>query len=687
MPDDIPQIKPSKADNVEIPKVEIVDTMESPHEESKMSHSKFAFMKKLKLKKPQLKLPRMHMGRRGAIILGTVLTSFFLIIFLGILFGVLPSLDLYKESKVLMQSAQNLKGSTSSKDITVIESEYANFKSEFLRFESKFNKVYWMRRLPFVGVYVEDARHGLNAGLIALDTGDIALETIKPYADIIGLGGTDSAGTETANDRIEFLVNTIDDILPRLDEVNANIVQIQAEVDKIDVSKYPEEFQGRKIREPLTDALQALDEGADFLVESKPLIEKASYLLGVEDQRKYLLLFQNDKELRATGGFITAYSIINVTNGKIENVRSSDIYDLDSNYTPSIEAPDPIKEYLKGPYLLSDNFRLRDINWNPDFKESISLFLEEAASAGIEDVDGVIAVDTQVVVNLLNAIGPIGVPGYGDFSTNNDERCDCPQVIYELEAFADVEGPVVWNQDGSGEIIYAPENYGQRKEIIGPLMNSVLTNALGQPKEKMTDLFEAAWRSISEKHVLVYLLDEEAQSGAEGANLAGRIDQDFQGDYLHVNDSNLGGRKSNLYVTHEVAQDVEISRDGSVTKTVVITYANPKDYDGWLNSVLPNWTRVYVPQGAELIDSDGFETDAEVYDELGKTVFAGGFQLRPQGIKKVTLTYKLPQKFDSEYTLLVQKQPGKDFILHTITVGNKTQELFLRTDKEFTIKL
>src|SRR3989338_485428 len=139
-------------------------------------------------------------------------------------------------------------------------------------------------------------------------------------------------------------------------------------------------------------------------------------------------------------------------------------------------------------------------------------------------------------------------------------------------------------------------------------MNSILANAMGQPKEKLPALFEAGFRSLMEKHVLFYIHDEEVQKGIAEFGLAGKI-EDYQGDYLHINDANLGGRKSNLYVTEEVRQEINVAKDGTVEKTLEITYKNPQSYDGWLNSVLPNWTRVYVPKGSKLISSEGFEDE------------------------------------------------------------------------------
>ena len=88
---------------------------------------------------------------------------------------------------------------------------------------------------------------------------------------------------------------------------------------------------------------------AELVVNGKPLLKIAPYLLGSEESRTYLILFQNDKELRPTGGFLTAYSIAKVEKGKFEPVLSSDIYSLDDAYYPTEKAPEPIVKYLKRP--------------------------------------------------------------------------------------------------------------------------------------------------------------------------------------------------------------------------------------------------------------------------------------------------------------------------------------------------
>ncbi len=664
--DDIPQIKPNTSLGEDKQSVSDASPLQAQVETQTTSW-------KAKISRPKI-----------------LIATFGILFLLLVVLVVLPGLLVLSRAKKLSAHHQGIKEAVASKDIKNIKEELELISNDLSSFQKTLKFFVWTKPFPLIGGYFKDVEAGTRAGIYGVDASLLAIDAIEPYADTIGFAGPDSntaqSGEDTANDRIEFIIQTIEEILPKMDPISQKALLAKNELEKINTSRYPKEFRGKAIRPLLEKGIDLAIEGATLISKSKPLMQSAPYLLGINGTRTYLLLFQNDKELRPTGGFITAYSIADVTNGKFEPVSSSDIYDLDNRYTPSITAPDPIIEYIKGPYTLNPKLRLRDMNWSPDFKVSMDMFSKEAEEAGIGDIDGIIAVDTEVLVKILNVIGPIGVPGYGNFSTEIDDRCNCPNVIYELESFADVEGPIVWSENEPGKIVFAPKNYDNRKKIVGPLMNSILSNSLGQPKEKLPDLFKAAWDSITQKHILVYLFDEEAQKGAEVFGMAGRI-TDYEWDYLHINDANLAGRKSNLYVTQEVTQDIEIKKDGTVEKTLTITYKNPQDHDGWLNSVLPNWTRVYVPKGAQLIETNGFDKDVEPYEELGKTVYAGGFELRPKGVKNITIKYRLPFKVTDQYKLFIQKQPGTGNPLYTTNLGKLTEELFLWTDKEFKFRI
>jgi len=611
------------------------------------------------------------------------------LIIVFLVYNLISGFLIYQKGMKLVTSIGKLSDSAKSKDLGKIKAEIDDTRNSLNGFGSTYKLIAWEKFIPVAGPYIGDASHAIKAGQAGLDAGENVLTAIQPYADLLGFNGGSTnvlaaqTGEQTTQQRINFVVNTIPSLLPKIDSISSEVKIVQDELSQINPDRYPDNFRGKPIKSQIKSAQNLVSEAATFIVNGKPFIQSAPYLLGMDSPRTYLVLFQNDKELRPTGGFMTAYAIMKVDKAKFNPVSSSDIYTLDAQYKPSIPAPAPIIHYIKGPYVLSQNWRLRDMNWSPDFATSMQTVLPAIKQVGITNIDGVIAVDTQLLVNLLDVIGPIGVPGFGNFSTKIDPQCNCAQVIHELEAFADVEGPIIWDPV-TGKIIQRPPNSDNRKKIIGPLMNSILANALGQPKDKLSDLVQAAFRSLIEKHVLFYILDQNVEIAVTDFGVGGEI-KDYTGDYLHINDANLGGRKSNLYASEEVQQDIQVSGDGSVTKTVTIIYKNPQSQDGWLNSVLPDWVRVYVPKGSQLITSEGLEAKQDPYEDLGKTVFAGFFQLRPEGVSKVTFQYKLPFKVSGQYSLLIQKQPGTDGFLYTVNLGKHSEEFYLKADKELKI--
>jgi hypothetical protein len=624
--------------------------------------------------------------KRGAGKLLKISIAFFAIVLVVIVAIGVPALLTYKKGMALYDSVKKLAASAKSQDLSQIKTQIDETSKSLASFKSSYNLLSWTRIIPYYGGYVSDLGHGIAAAQSGMDTGKIVITAIEPYSDLLGLKGANGVqsapvdGAKTAQDRVDFIVKSLPGLLPQIDNISAKMKVIESEVSQISAERYPVEFRGRKIRENIKLGQDLINEASNLLINGKPVIENAPYLLGMDSPRTYFVLFQNDKELRPTGGFMTGYAIMTVDKAKFSPTISDDIYNLDAKYKPSIDAPMPIVKYIKGPYVLSQKLRLRDMNWSPDFQESMNMVTGSLKEVGVKDIDGIIAVDTRVLENLLSVIGPIGVPGFGNFSTDIDPQCNCSQVIHALEQYADVEGPIIWDPL-TGKIIQRPANSENRKKIIGPLMNSILANAMGQPKEKLAGLFTAAFDSVMEKDVMFYMMDAKVQKAITDFGIGGVI-KDYDGDYLHINDANLGGRKSNLYATEEVLQDVKVGGDGTVTKTVTITYKNPAKQDGWLNSVLPTWVRIYVPKGSTLITADGLDNKADPYEELGKTVFAGFFQLRPEGVAKVTFQYKLPMKIKGQYKLLIQKQPGANDYLYTINVGKNQQEFYLKTDKE-----
>jgi len=607
--------------------------------------------------------------------------GFFLLLIAGI-FGIAYSAakSFMTERRPLEEDVNNLKTAIKEQNLVKTKEETANLRRDIERLQKKLETYKLVGNLPKVKDYYQDAHHGIKAGLASLRAGDLVIDAISPYSDIFGLTGEETAspGGKTTLDRVSFLVTTLDKIRPQLDEIGSELETAKKEIDQINPSRYPIEIKGIKIRENLNLAITTLDQVSSLVNDAKPLLEVTPDLMGVSTPKYYFVLFQNDAELRPTGGFMTAYGILKVDKGKITPILSEDIYSLEASWGRKIPAPDPIKKFhINVPY-----FYLRDMNLSPDFAVSMKPIMEIYSNQipGAKKVDGVIAVDTKLLVGLLEVLGQIGVPEFGNFSAENDKRCDCPQVVYRLEEMADQPVSTVRTS---------------RKAVIGPLMHSILANAFNSPKSKISQLVNVALTAVKEKHVLFYLFDEKAQKAVEAFNLAGRV-KEFTGDYQLLVDTNFAGAKSNLFIKQKLEEKIEIAADGSITKTIDITYNNPFPPSNCnllkgglcLNGLYRDWIRLYVPKGSELIEVSGSEIKPNTYEELGKTVFevfyGDKYPLNPQSSTKVSFKYKLPFKAEKgkPYELLIQKQAGIEKYDMTVDFNGKKQDFELRTDKE-----
>lgn len=608
-------------------------------------------------------------------IVPAVLLGFFLII--GVWLGIV-GYRTYGHVQAVSQHASAIGAAVETRDLALAQSELDQTKEALSAAQASFAGAKPLSYLPFLGTYLRDVEHAFAAGQEGVAVGNQIIVALEPYADVLGLSGSEEKMEfASAEERIIFLADTVEKLAPQLDSIGTGLQAVSAELEQIDENRYPKTLGDKEVRSRIASLKVAVKNAGNSIGEFQPFISILPDLLGNPEPRRYLLLFQNDAELRPTGGFLTAYATLNVLKGKIEPGVSEDIYTLDNSFPGKVPAPEPILKYLPLVY----QWNLRDMNLSPDFKVSMDTFTKYYNQTPIApEVDAVIAIDTEFMVRILRVLGPIGVPGYGGkFSAETDQRCDCPQVIYELENI--ITRPTYEIREG-------------RKSILGPLMNSMLANMMGSPKAKWAEFFTIFTDSIREKHLLMYFYDEEKQQAVEALGAAGRINT-YDGDYLHINDTNFAGAKSNLFITSEVVQDIAVAPDGSYTKKLTLTYKNPAPASNCnleagqlcLNGVLRDWLRLYVPLGATLKDAKGFELEVGTSEDLGHTVFDGFFTLSPESVRKLEVEYTVPAGIvDDPFKMLIQIQPGIDPVTHTITLnGGKAVKYNIASDTEITL--
>lgn len=548
------------------------------------------------------------------------------------------------KGKVLIASARSLKTSFEQNDLDQMQKNLDEFSKKYEEFKNAGKGLYVFSFIP----YVADYKNGIEAGDYLLSAGQESLKSIAPYADLLGLKkGEVSFVEKSAEDRLQTAVVTLDKVLSKVDVISEDIRQAEIRIDKINPNRYPEKFGKTEVRSRIQNIKEQFSGLASLFVDAKPLVKQIPDMMGQNKEKTYLVLFQNDKELRATGGFLTAYTVFKVKNGKIRVERSKDIYTLDNSISVHPAAPKEILTYHKD----VSKFYIRDSNLSPDFPASVELFQELYQKSGERvDYDGIIALDTKILVDLLRIFGDTEVRGIR-FSAETDKRCDCPQVIYKL--LDEIDRPVGYIKE-------------DRKGILGDLMHALFYKAIGfSPSKYWGTLVQDMFKNLQEKHILVYFVDSDLQKSVEKLNFAGKM-RAYDGDFVHINNVNFAGAKANLFVTESITSKTTTAGD-KTTREVAIEYRNPYRHSDCnlergglcLNATLRNWVRVYVPKGSQLIDFKGSEKKVQTYDDLGKTVFEGFLRINPEGKAHAIVSYTIPKaSVQNPYRILIQKQPG-----------------------------
>jgi len=616
-----------------------------------------------KIKKKSNKLPKILL-----IILAVILVLAGFLFF----FVYLPAKELQNQLETTKSEVATLQQNVSDKDLEQIKIRITNLKNQVNLIDSSYNKLKLIGSFPVINSYYQDGKQTLNIAKNGLETGEIVIKAIEPYSDFLGIKGGAASSQETTEDRIAFLTQSIEGLTPYLDTIETKMADIESSINKINASRYPEELKGYQIKSNIIKAQDLIYQIYKLVKDGKPLLAKTSWLLGKDSPRKYLMIFQNDGELRPSGGFWTAYSTLTVSNGKVTPGSASNIYDLDDKLNSKTPAPRLIKSYhINVPYL-----NLRDSNLSPDFPTDAKIFLEQYTKAmGNKDkFDAIIAIDTQLLVDMVAVLGKLDTR-VGTFTTQPDKRCDgCPQIIYEMQ----------WM---SGR----PRNYIEpnRKDFMNPLMSALLANVMGSEKSKMGSLMETFFKDINQKHVLVYFPDETMQEVGNLSNITGKIfDVDKSIDYLHLNDANFASAKSNIFITQKINHEINI-KNGVATHKVSVTYTNPaagsncnlEKGDLCLNaSTYRDLFRFYTPTGSKLIKMTGSEIETVQYEELNKQVFEGfygnKFGLNPKSNLKTSIEYTSGANVGDTYTLMLQKQPGTKAVEYNLSINGQKQPTF-----------
>ncbi len=368
-------------------------------------------------------------------------------------------------------------------------------------------------------------------------------------------------------------------------------------------------------------------------------------LLGFDQEKTYLLLFQNNLELRPSGGYLGSFAIIKFNKAKITHLGIHDTNIFDGFGKEYTRPPQPLENYLG-----IENWQMRDANWSPDYLTSVQQVEKfYHLQGGQETFDGIIAVNAGLLPRLLEITGPVYLPEF-------DKELKAEDVLYQLEY------EVEKNYHNRG---IEP---GERKSMLKSLVKEIIGQITS--REYLTDsaLRRMVLEELDKKNILISLKDSKIQELISQKNWSGEVEKNYPGNYLMLVEANLIGKKSNAFVQRQVSYKIDYTNPKpKVDLEIDFSHSNPEK--DWFNDDYRCYLRVYLPQGAWLVKFSGLRQGPEFSEDLGKTV-VGGYLIVPAGeSKKVSFTYLLPEEFKQvQQPLLIQKQPGIDSINYHFTV-------------------
>lgn len=387
--------------------------------------------------------------------------------------------------------------------------------------------------------------------------------------------------------------------------------------------------------------------GLAHKTQYKALAEFGDYFLGRSGQEKtFLVLFQNNMELRPGGGYLGSFGIVKIQNGHVSLSQTDDLANFDQKVPDGIAPPYPLDEVLG-----IQSWKMRDSNWSPDFSVNAQKAEEfYRLGGGQEKFDGVVAINTDVLTSFLKVTGPVKLDGYpGTYDSEN--------AILALEYQVE-EG---YAQQGI--------NKDNRKSVMNALADVIMKKVLALNVSQKINLVQVLLSDLDQKDIQLYFQNSQMEAAARAAGWAGTVDQNWTKDYLMLVDANLDSFKSDYYVKRSFDYIVNLS-GATPEADLRITYVHTAKVADWMTRNYLTYLRVYVPQNAHLLDSQGLNS-IKTGGELGKTYFGALVRVPLGQTRTVELKYALPENIATDYDLLIQKESGLTDVPGKVTVIEK----------------
>ncbi len=395
-----------------------------------------------------------------------------------------------------------------------------------------------------------------------------------------------------------------------------------------------------KILKPLGVFNENWAKKLSLLSDARELLAQLRLYLGCDEERTFLVLLQDNAELRPSGGFWGSYGVLKVKSGEISSFTTANSYDLDLQNEGKYDAPASTEG------IFENQWRFWNSNWWPDFKQSADqglFFMSQVQPTN--QFDAVIGVNIDYLLELLKITGDVKVPGY-DFSVNQNNFVQ--KMVYEPS------NPAIYKEKGLDMQYINPE---EKKPLLADLAKKIIERIFEMNKEKEFALI--TYQALNNRNAMIYNFNKDQQDFLKKYSWTGEVETDR--NIVLICDANVGS-KLDFFISKEAT----LKRLGDGEYEMTLKYRNTYSTASKTlpYSIYRDYLRIFVPLGSRLISFEGGDSEAKMLDKEVTNLSAVKVLLvvSPGQGRTFKFRWRVPENIKNQ-KLEILKQSGSKLIV------------------------
>ncbi len=628
---------------------------------------------------------------------------------LGYFFVVVPAQRILGYVDDIKANGASILNDFNGKDLSNIDSYFNNIETDLNNIDGELSRYDFLASMDATKGYYENFQ--VARGILH-KTSNVIQTTLPDLKDVLKLTGFKVDQNEVIPKKgeeegaVTLILQQLPSYLKLYNNIEPQIEDILKDVKKIDLNYVPN-IAGYNLKDSIQSSYDFIDEFPTISAQTTNFLKYVPDLVGANKPAKYLLILQNETEMRSSGGLLTAYGFMNIDKGTLgEDIFLTDMWNFQYDLW-GVGRPMPYSNIYGQNVLMNlgcggTELRVQDAGIYPDLHQIGSMLVDyynivqPVYPDKYPEYDYILFLDETFATNLINLIQPLEVEGYGTVTAEN---------LYDF-----IKGETDQNLPND-----------QRKEIIKDIANAAKKKFFNLPVEKFPDILSTIIQSFQRRDLAIEApFSADTQKYLDTYGMSGRFATDYSGgDYFHMNEAQNCSLKLNKWIRDEVTQNVTIQDNGNINDAVNVKWLQTKVYEpGLEKQYSPStsfsyraWVRFMTPVGTTNFNSDGYTASGyvgyypqEYYDSImNKEVSDNIVQFDHRRFQEsdpilrqeMNVSYDLPDsinyKSDKKYTLLIQKHPGKSWgEKYTININQGGQQysidFVLDRDKVLTYK-